>query len=164
MCCVKLEKKSNMNKSPIVKFIKIRPVKTPSRGTPKSVGVDFYIPDDFKATQLQPNEDILIPSGIKVCIPEGFCLVAKNKSGVATKLKLDIAACVIDEDYQGEIHLHVYNFSKKITQLSAGMKLAQFLLLPAYYCDWQETENASSLYSGMLSFRGEGGFGSTGAK
>lgn len=151
-----------MAKNTIVKFMKVRPVKTPSRGTPKSVGIDFYIPDDFKPVSLKPHEDVLIPSGIKVAIPEGFCLVAKNKSGVATKLKLDIAACVIDEDYQGEIHLHVYNFSNKITQLSAGMKLAQFLLLPAYYCEWKEETHPSTLYSGTLSFRGEGGFGSTG--
>ncbi len=30
-----------------MKIKKIRDVKTPSRGTPDSAGIDFYIPDDY---------------------------------------------------------------------------------------------------------------------
>ena len=31
-----------------MKIVKVRNVKTPERGTNKSAGIDFYIPEDFK--------------------------------------------------------------------------------------------------------------------
>lgn len=90
-----------------MKIVKVRNVKTPTRGTGLSAGLDFYIPDDFEAKQIWPGESINIPSGIKARIPRGCALIMFNKSGIATKYQLQVGACVVDEDYQGEIHLHV---------------------------------------------------------
>lgn len=47
-----------------MKITKIREVKTPTRGTECSAGLDFYVPAGMKLSML-PGDDVLIPSGIK---------------------------------------------------------------------------------------------------
>ena len=92
-----------------MKITKIRDVKTPIRGTEGSAGIDFFVPEDFPKDlcTIQPNERFFIPSGIKANVPDGFALIAFNKSGVALKKGLLVGASVVDSDYQGEIHLHL---------------------------------------------------------
>jgi dUTP pyrophosphatase len=141
-----------------MKIQKIREVKTPTRGTSKSAGIDFYTPDDLTPILLGPGEDALIPSGIKAQVPTGHALVAFNKSGVATKNKLIKGAEVVDEDYQGEIHIHVFNNGKTTTMINPGQKLMQFVLLQVNYEDVEVVESLDQIESE----RGEGGFGSTG--
>jgi dUTP pyrophosphatase len=148
-----------------MKFLKIRDVKTPTRGTSKSAGIDLYIPNDFGYRTLAPGESVLIPAGIKANVPEGYAFIAFNKSGVATKKHLAVGACVIDEDYQGEIHIHVYNFSnnESIT-INAGEKIIQCVLVPVKYASVEMVESEEDLWNGHVTERGEGGFGSTGIK
>jgi dUTP pyrophosphatase len=141
---------------------KVRDVKTPNRGTKLSAGIDFFVPNDFKQVDLYPSEAILIPSGIKVRPPDGFALIAFNKSGVALNKNLSVGACVVDEDYRGEVHLHVYNFGSKPVTISPGDKLVQFLMLRPEYSDVVEFEPDHCLFQEQTE-RGVGGFGSTGS-
>lgn len=146
------------------KFAKIRNVKSPTRGTKLSAGIDFFIPEDWndhKPYVIGPGEDVLIPSGIKAKVPEGYALIAFNKSGIATKQKLIVGACVVDEDYQGEIHIHLINTSKTMgVTIGPGMKITQFILIPVDYAMPEEVD-LDDLYVEATA-RGEGGFGSTG--
>lgn len=145
-----------------MKFTKVRDVKSPVRGTEKSAGIDFFVPDDFPGTHyLAKGQDIAIPSGIHAKVPEGYALIAMNKSGVATKKHLQIGACVVDEDYQGEIHIHVTNVGNELQEINPGDKLAQFLLIPVFYDTVEEVESVEVLYKGEVTERGTGGFGST---
>lgn len=146
-----------------MKISKIRNVKTPERGTPLSAGLDFFVPNDFPGEHfLLPGDAVNIPSGIKVKVPHGFALVFMNKSGVAVKKGLQVGACVVDEDYQGEVHLHVRNTSTDVQSIKPGEKLVQALLIPVDYCD-VEVVNVDELYEKGAQ-RGEGGFGSTGTE
>lgn len=169
-----------------MKIIKTRNVKTPTRGTSKSAGLDFYIPDDFDyqaGYNLRPGEDINIPSGIHVKIPSGKALINMDKSGRAVNYKLKVGACVIDEDYQGEIHLHLFNIGEGDCMIYPGDKILQALLVDVSYEDVevvgdlvnetgvfpdstfedQKSILVQRLYGGE-SERGSGGFGSTGLK
>lgn len=155
---------------------KVRNVRTPERGTDKSAGIDFFIPESFVERTLAPQRDILIPSGIKANVPEGYMLMAADKSGVVTskyavvtsgrKPKptafnsvLVLGAKIVDEDYQGEIHIHLVNVGNEHVLLKPGMKIAQFILVPVSY------ENVNVVDEKDLfaeeSERGAGGFGST---
>lgn len=146
-----------------MKISKIRNVKTPERGTPLSAGLDFFVPNDFPGEHfLLPGDAVNIPSGIKVKVPHGFALVFMNKSGVAVKKGLQVGACVVDEDYQGEVHLHVRNTSTDVQSIKPGEKLVQALLIPVDYCG-VEVVNVDELYEEGTQ-RGEGGFGSTGTE
>jgi dUTP pyrophosphatase len=145
-----------------IRFSKVRNVKSPNRGTPLSAGIDFYVPDDFAQRYVMPNESILVPSGIKVDVPQGHALIAFNKSGVAVKKVMVMGACVVDEDYQGEVHLHLINVGHDKVTVTPGDKLVQFLLLPVNYAEPCEVP-IDALYD-EASERGEGAFGSTGVR
>lgn len=148
---------------PKLKFIKIRDVKTPVYGTVGSAGIDFFVPEDFIEQRIGPGEDVLIPSGIKARVPDGLMLKAENKSGIATKKRLQVGACVVDSDYQGEIHIHVYNTKKDgAVEIAPGMKLVQFILQRVEHADLEECFTLEEVFP-TESERGEGGFGSTNA-
>lgn len=133
-----------------MKIALVRDVESPVRGTEKSAGLDFFIPNDFKALAINPGEDVLIPSGVKASIPKGYMLMAAEKSGVVTSRQACIAAGrkpkdlafssivvlgakIVDEDYQGEIHIHLVNVGKEAVTLYPGTKIAQFILVPVSY-------------------------------
>jgi dUTP pyrophosphatase len=141
----------------------VRDVKPPSRGTPGSAGIDFFIPNDYPESLcvLAPGERCFIPSGVKANVPGGYALIAFNKSGIALKKQLLVGACVVDSDYQGEIHLHLVNTSNKPAEIFPGEKLLQFCLVPVDHgtINLVEEEDLFNEYS----TRGGGGFGSTGA-
>lgn len=140
----------------VMQIAKVRNVKTPVRGTTKSAGIDFFIPEDFSGQMLDPREDILIPSGICALIPDGYMLMAADKSGVSpsrvakmeceTEMKITgqdttlssaliVGAKIIDEDYPGEIHIHIINVGKEPVWLERGQKIVQFILVPVCYAD-----------------------------
>ena len=144
-----------------MKYTRIRNVKNPTRGTPGSAGIDFYVPEDFNRAIIDPGMALNIPSGLKVKIPEGHALVMMNKSGVATKQNLVVGACVVDEDYQGEIHLHVINAGSTRQIIEPGQKLVQGLILPVAYTTLEEILFEECLHPEKTK-RGAGGFGSTG--
>ena len=147
-----------------MKITKIRDVKTPIRGTEGSAGIDFFVPNDYPQSlcTIEPGDRYFIPSGIKANVPEGYALIAMNKSGVSMKKGLMVGACVVDSDYQGEIHLHLINASNKPVTIEPGDKLTQFLLVPVNHCD-VELVDVDDLFTEETT-RGSGGFGSTGVK
>lgn len=167
------------NQNAIMKIATVRNVKVPTRGTEKSAGLDFYVPNDFPLSIVHPSCDILIPSGIIANIPEGYMLMAADKSGIASSLsaknycgmqvKADaqdtsviVGAKICDEDYQGEIHMHIINCGYKPFRITPGMKLVQFILVPILYADI-EVVDKNDLFESTTE-RGSGGFSSTGIK
>ena len=141
-----------------LKMTKVRPVRDPVYSSDGAAGIDFFVPEDFKGHMLVPGNDVLIPSGIKVNIPKGMCLLAVNKSGVASteqaklhanmKIKdtpqgLIVGACLIDCDYQGEIHLHLINYSAKNIYIGPNDKLVQFVYKPLHLMHSRRHRNTS---------------------
>lgn len=145
-----------------LKIAKTRDVKTPNRGTPTSAGIDFFVPNDANQHVLRPGENALIPAGIKMEVPKGHALIAFNKSGVASKKGLQVGACVIDEDYQGEVHIDMHNVSDKTVTIEPGEKIVQFLLIRVDYCTVEEI--STDEIHAVATERGQGGFGSTGVQ
>ncbi|HBY64819.1 MAG TPA: dUTP diphosphatase [Acholeplasmataceae bacterium] len=143
----------------MIRYSKVRDVKDIERGTPKSAGLDFFVPNDVMTITLEGGERALIPSGIRAQIPEGHALIFFNKSGVGSKFGLDILACVVDEDYQGEIHLNVVNTGNDTVYIGPGMKLVQGVLIPVLYSKPMLVSDGELFTSETE--RGAGGFGST---
>lgn len=173
-------------------FSRTRQVKSPIRGTKESAGIDFFVPkfdelflNDLKAKNpnvssiipssysyyiiqdekkilLGPGERLLIPSGIKMQGHHCIALIAHNKSGVASKKGLDRLAEVVDEDYQGEIHINIVNTSKNIVEICEDEKLIQFLEVFVENSKLEEVP-FETLFAEQTE-RGEGGFGHTDKK
>lgn len=130
----------------------------PKRGTEKSSGIDVFIPYGFNK-EFYPKSDILIPLNIKLEIPDGFDAEVKNKSGVSTKLKLVKGAQLIDQDYRGNVKIHLFNMGDESVFLKPEMKIAQLVVRPVFICDWVSVQ-----YIDDNTERKDGGFGSTGDK
>lgn len=170
-----------------LKFFKTRNVQSPERGTELSAGIDMYIPVDLSLNELSaiqpikgqvevkvnpatgmlqeftlmPQRRVLIPSGIKVKFPKGYCGLLVDKSGVASKVGITLLAKLIDEDYQGEIHFNLVNTSDMAVKFCPGQKITQMVVMPVSYCQPEEVSTIDELYAGEITDRGEGGFGST---
>lgn len=167
-----------------MKFAKIRDVKSPSRGTSKSAGLDFYVPNyseeylstikeknpyiqiDEKGILLHSLKRAFIPSGIKVAVPDGYDLCAHNKGGVAVKKGIIFGAQVVDEDYQGELFISVINVSDESQLITWGEKITQMILREVNYENAEECtlDELNLIYSERNSERGDGALGSTGIK
>ena len=145
-----------------LKIFKTKKVKTPTRFG-LNAGFDFFVPDNFKDFIIKPGNQINIPSGIKVRIPKNYCLIAFNKSSIASHYSLISGACVIDENYTGEIHLNVINVGNKSVIINSKQKLIQFILIKQNYIDIEEYKNEEQLYKNFnKKERGSNGFGSSG--
>lgn len=138
---------------------KIKNVKTPTRGTQGSAGIDFFIPEDFIETVVNPGQAIRIASGIRAEVPADHALISFNKSGVALS-GLQVGACVVDSDYQGEINLHLFNVSLNKIILKPGQKLSQFILIPVNHCAVEIVDD-KDIHT-FATERAGGAFGSTG--
>lgn len=95
-------------------------------------------------------------------VPKGHMFTAFNKSGVATKKGLQIGACVVDENYQGEIHINLIKISKAGGEIwiRPGDKVIQLVLVPVNYSMPNEVP-FDELFD-EVSDRGAGWAGSTG--
>jgi len=156
-----------------LKFYKIRSdAKPPERAHKSDAGMDlFYCPDpennsnciwnDYERKQFRVASGIssLVPTGLKVIVPENYMLEIKNKSGIAHKQRLIVGACVVDPGYTGEIYVNLHNIGGVTQVIEPGQKIAQAVLVPIVTCG---VEEVFSDPSEDRTDRGDGGFGSTG--
>jgi dUTP pyrophosphatase len=125
----------------------------PTRGSLAAAGLDLY---SIEAVYLHPNQRLLVRTGLAVAIPEGCYGRLAPRSGLATKMGLDVLAGVIDSDYRGEVQCLLYNTSNEIVELPAQTRICQLIIetivtpTPVLVDDLTDT------------MRGSGGFGSTG--
>jgi dUTP pyrophosphatase len=118
-----------------------------------------------KSIDLSTAEKILIPSGIHVNLPKNVFLKVDNKSGVCSKRALICGANIIDQDYQGEMHINLINVGNNTAIINAGDKIIQMIALfqPVMF-EAVEFESLEKLYENSTSERGADGFGSTDKK
>ena len=173
-----------------LKYVKTREVKSPCRAHGTDAGIDFFVPtsltqDDMAQKYkdvnsyptvevgedgfinkwiLLPGESILIPSGIKVKVPDGYMLQFHNKSGVASKRHLLVGANTVDIGYEGECHINLHNVGDEEQAINAGDKIVQGIMVKIGFHTPEEVEDEKALYGDSTSARGEGGFGSSGTK
>lgn len=147
---------ANTNKKTF-KYFKHGEVKSPSRGTKNSSGIDFYSPVDVI---ISPNSDVLIDSLLSIEIPHGYDLVFHDKSGVATKKKLTVLAKVVDSDYRypNKIHFHLWNLSNQPVEIKTGDKIVQGIIRKTELWDIVEDKTMSNK---EYNSERTGGFGST---
>ena len=143
-----------------VKFKKLNNLaKTPTKGSEYAAGWDLYAATSYNI-EIPPHETVKIGTGIAVALPEGLYGAICARSGLASKQGLRPANCVgvVDSDYRGEVIVALHNDSDEPQIVSAGSRIAQFILTPFFDILWDEVEDLPETK------RGEGGFGSTGTK
>lgn len=142
-------------------------------------GMDIHSPQEYT---IAPGETIIIPTGIKCAIPEGYALLIQPRSGQSVKTKLRIANTpgLIDSGYRDEIGVIVENIEPPFKDIdyefdengeihiksilhgqsytiAAGQKFAQMRLVQVPHAQFLAVENV-----GEIGENRGGGFGSTG--
>lgn len=132
----------------------------PTYGSDFSAGADLYALTNGAPEQLAPGETRLIHTGIAAELPTGYVGLIFARSGIATRRGLAPAnkVGVIDSDYRGEIMVALHNHSSVTAQVEDGERIAQLVIVPYLTASFNEVEEL------VDTERGEGGFGSTGAK
>ena len=129
----------------------------PSYATKASAGADLKaVLDD--PLELGPLERKIVPTGLKIALPEGYEAQVRPRSGLASKHGITVlnAPGTIDADYRGEIGVILVNLSKDDFTIKPGERIAQLVLARYEQIDWKITNSLSETE------RGKGGFGSTG--
>ena len=131
----------------------------PSYETAGAAGADVRanLPDRGSIT-LQPGERALVPTGLRVEIPDGYEIQVRPRSGLALKhgITLPNAPGTIDSDYRGPLGVIVLNAGQEAFEIGHGDRIAQLVVAPVIQARF---EMADSLQESQ---RGSGGFGSTG--
>jgi len=103
----------------------------PQRATSGSAGYDFFSPLTFS---LKPGETILIPTGIRAKIEDGWVLKLYPRSGFGFKFRLQLnnTVGIIDSDYfysdnEGHIFAKITNDSNegKLVYIEEGIGFMQ---------------------------------------
>lgn len=107
---------------------------------------------------LPPSGRILVPTGLRVEIPEGFEVQIRPRSGLALKhgISLPNTPGTIDSDYRGPLGVILINLGSEAFTVGHGDRIAQMIVAPVVQARFELAEGLSN------TTRGSGGFGSTG--
>lgn len=129
----------------------------PQFETTHSAGMDLRALLDAPVT-LAPGARALIPTGIKMALPDGYEAQIRPRSGLAYKHGVTVlnSPGTIDADYRGDVGVLLVNLGAEPFVVEDGMRVAQMVVAQYSRFEWEPVVELTTTE------RGEGGFGSTG--
>ncbi|NRA96796.1 MAG: dUTP diphosphatase [Planctomycetes bacterium] len=129
----------------------------PDYATPGSAGADLCAAID-EPVGVHMGAVSLIPTGLKLAIPEGYEVQVRPRSGLALKAGLTLvnAPGTIDSDYRGEVSVIVTCVTEEPCIINRGDRIAQMIVAPVSQARWVAVPTLPETE------RGAGGFGHTG--
>jgi dUTP pyrophosphatase len=144
--------------------LKIRVINTsgnplPEYATASSAGMDIRAMLG-EPVVLMPGQRTLVPTGLKVEIPDGYEMQLRPRSGLALRSGITLVNTpgTIDADYRGEIGVILINLSQEPFTINPGERICQAVVAPVVHIQWEEASDLTE------SERGAGGFGHSGTK
>lgn len=131
--------------------------KLPLRAHETDQGADIFAAEDIDLPAHSFGN--MVPTGLKFIIPPGWAIAIRPRSGMSRKtpLRISNSPATIDETYRGEVMVLFDNFGDEPFHISAGDRIAQFILEKNYRANFIQIDNVPSDTE-----RGTGGFGSSG--
>ena len=131
----------------------------PAYATGGAAGMDLLAAVEAPVT-LAPGARMVVPTGLKIAVPEGYEAQVRARSGLALKSGIIVpnGPGTIDSDYRGEVGVIVANISDAPFTVERGMRIAQLVVVPVSRAEWREVAALPD------TARGAGGFGSTGTR
>ena len=131
----------------------------PAYATSGSAAMDLHA-EISRSQHIIQGESELIPTGLWLSIPKGYCAKIFSRSGLANKKGLGVASGVgvIDSDYRGQVYVSLMNFSDVTRYIEPGDRIAQIMVEKIETIAWQPVDELDE------TDRGIGGFGSSGDK
>lgn len=136
-----------------------RDVPLPSYETAGAAGADLRANFADRGTvTLAPGARALVPTGLRIEIPEGYEAQIRPRSGLALKhgITLPNAPGTIDSDYRGPLGVIVMNAGEAPFEIAHGDRIAQMVVAPVVQARFDLADGLGDTE------RGAGGFGSTG--
>jgi dUTP pyrophosphatase len=132
--------------------------KFPEYAYPSDSGFDLFSTEEVI---LPPFGRGLVPTGIKLSIPEEFEIQVRPKSGLAINQGLTVLNTpgTVDSGYNGEIKVIIFNTNNITKSIPKGTKIAQAVLCPVINGKYVNLIQVDKVENGD---RGDNGFGSTG--
>lgn len=131
----------------------------PAYETAGAAGADLRanFPDKAAIT-LAPGARQLVPTGLRMAIPDGFEAQIRPRSGLALKhgVTLINTPGTIDCDYRGPLGVILVNLGRNEFEVLHGMRIAQMVVAPVLQARFDVVTSLDE------TARGVGGFGSTG--
>ncbi|NOY24514.1 MAG: dUTP diphosphatase [Oligoflexia bacterium] len=131
----------------------------PAYKTAGSAGMDLCaaLPAD-QPLSMQSLDRALVPTGLRIAVPQGFEAQIRPRSGNALRLGLGLVNSpgTIDSDYRGEVKVILVNLGRDPVTITRGMRIAQLVVCPVVQAVPQVVTELDA------TARGAGGFGSTG--
>jgi dUTP pyrophosphatase len=137
-------------------------VPLPDYATQGAAGADLRanFPPEARAAGLvlAPGARALVPTGLRLEIPEGYEVQIRPRSGLALRhgVVLPNAPGTIDADYRGPLGVILMNLGEAPVRIRHGERVAQMVVAPVVRAAFELSEALSA------TSRGAGGFGSTG--
>lgn len=131
----------------------------PKYETNQSAGMDLRAAiTDGEHIDILPGRRALIPTGLKIALPNGYEAQIRPRSGLALKNGITClnSPGTIDADYRGEVGIILVNHGWETFRIKRGDRVAQMIIAPVTQAAWLEVDELDQ------TDRGEGGFGSTG--
>eukprot|EP01018_Ginkgo_biloba_P020151 Gb_28972 [translate_table: standard] len=139
---------------PLLRVKKLSPnAILPSRGSAMAAGYDL---SSARVAVVPARGKALVQTDLSIAIPEGTYARIAPRSGLAWKQSIDVGAGVIDADYRGPVGVILFNHSDQDFEIKAGDRIAQLIIEKILTPQVLEVNDLDS------TFRGIGGFGSTG--
>lgn len=127
--------------------------KMPTRGSAEAACFDLYVSED---TILPKDEGVLVPTGIAMGIPPGFCVKVYGRSSMCRK-GIQVSTGVVDSDFCGEVKVQAFNTAHALpVVVHKGERIGQFMLQRLVPTELEETDTLRE------TARGSSGWGSTG--
>lgn len=119
-------------------------IKLPVRKTQYSAGYDFISPIEFN---LEPNDSIIIPTGVKAYMncDEFLGIYIRSSFGIKKDIILKNGVGIIDADYadnesnEGHIMIAIRNIGQQTLNVKAGEAVAQGIFQQYKTCDADNT-------------------------
>ncbi|MCF8020003.1 MAG: dUTP diphosphatase [Vallitaleaceae bacterium] len=107
---------------------------------------------------LKKGEIKLVPTGLKIALPDSYEAQIRPRSGLAFKHGISLVNTpgTIDADYRGEIKIIMINFGEEDFTIKRGDRIAQMVINRIEQINWALTDTLEE------TTRGAGGFGHTG--
>ncbi|MDE3045983.1 MAG: dUTP diphosphatase [Verrucomicrobiota bacterium] len=131
----------------------------PTYSTEGSAGADLRA-KVAEPLVIEPGATAVVPTGIRLAIPDGYEVQVRPRSGLAAKNGLTVLNTpgTIDADYRGEVCVILINHSRQPFTVTPRMRIAQLVLAPVCQAEFVQQKCLAT------TARGEGGFGHTGTK
>lgn len=149
--------KSNNTTDITVKVINESGMTLPTYANPTDAGLDLRAAIDSPVV-VPAGRRLLIGTGIKMAIPEGYECQIRPRSGLALKHGITVLNTpgTIDCSFRGEVGVILFNSSTANYVVNPGDKIAQAVFNRFAHANLVEVDELDK------TDRGEGGFGSTG--